>query len=110
MPQHFLGERNKTKREKRELFLNFTIRRRKLFSIWLHFAKGIDETNTEFAFCNLLQHTTNYAIYRLEEKSNCLSHVKSFGSLICLRDGDNQVQDLSITAHVKSQSKMTRLK
>ena len=60
------------------------------------------ETEVEVRLCNLLKHTPNYAIYRLEDKSNCISHVKSFGRLICLRDGDNLVRQ-SLALFWKSQ-------
>ena len=61
-------------------------------SLWFHLAISTKEIDVELTLCRLLKHTPNYAIYQLEEKSNCLSHVKSFGNLICLRDGDNLVR------------------
>ena len=62
--------------------------------VWFRLAMSTpQETEVEINLCNLLKHTPNYAIYRLEDKSNCISHVKSFGKLICLRDGNNQVKE-----------------
>ena len=49
------------------------------------------ETETELTLCKILQHTPNYRAYNLDQNSECLSHVKTYGDLICLRNGYNQV-------------------
>ena len=51
-----------------------------------------EETEVELILCQLLKHTPAFVIYRLHEKSECLSQVKTFGSVICLRDTYNQVK------------------
>ena len=71
--------------------------------IWIQLAMATaQETEVEINLCNLLKHTPNYAIYRLEEQSNCIAHVKSYGKLICLRDGDNKVKEKMLLRNCKA--------
>ena len=61
-----------------------------LFTIISGFQPSNDQT-IELTLCGLLKHTPFFVIYQLHDKSNCLSHVKHFGKIICLRDGENKV-------------------
>lgn len=56
------------------------------------------EVELELQLCNLLRHTPLYNIYQLEIKSNCLSQVRAFDELLCLRNKDNQV-NISLVTH-----------
>ena len=50
------------------------------------------DNNLELALCHLIRHTRNYAIFKLDQKSNCLAQVASFkNNIICLRNNENQV-------------------
>ena len=50
-----------------------------------------NDQNLELTLCALLKHTPFFVVYQLSDKSNCLSHVKPFGEIICLRDRENKV-------------------
>ena len=53
-----------------------------------------EEQNIELALCNLLKHTPLFVIYKLYDKSNCYSHAKSIGKLVCLQNGENKVKQV----------------
>ena len=61
------------------------------FNLNLCLSTAIDETTLELTLCKLLEHTPNYRMYHLDQHTECLSHVKSYGKIMCLRDGYNQV-------------------
>ena len=50
-----------------------------------------EEQNLELTLCQILKHTSFFVIYKLSDKSNCYSHAKTFGEVVCLRDGENKV-------------------
>ena len=54
--------------------------------------KITQDNNLELALCHLVRHTPNYAIFKLDQTSNCLAQVASFkNNIICLRNNENQV-------------------
>ena len=54
--------------------------------------QATEENDLELTLCHLVRNTPNYIIYGLEQKSNCLAHVTTYGSdIICLRNNENQV-------------------
>ena len=57
------------------------------------------DNNLELALCHLVRHTPNYAIFRLDQKGNCLAQVASFkNNIVCLRNNENQVSSFLIYA------------
>ena len=68
-----------------------------LYTIWalclnLCLSTVIDDAELELTLCKILQHTPNYQTYHLDQKTECLSHVKAYGEIMCLRNGYNQVK------------------
>ena len=54
-------------------------------------AEVVEETDVELALCHLVRRTSNYLKQKLDVRENCLSAVKSYGDLVCLRDENNLV-------------------
>ena len=54
-------------------------------------AEVVEEPDVELALCQLVRRTSNYIKQKLDVKENCLSAVKSYGDVVCLRDENNLV-------------------
>ena len=63
-----------------------------IFCLNLCLSTAIDDTALELTLCKILKNTPNYQNYHLDQKAECLSHVKSYGEVMCLRNGYNQVK------------------
>ena len=50
-----------------------------------------EEPDVELALCHLVRRTSNYIKQKLNVRENCLSAVKAYGDLVCLRDENNDV-------------------
>ena len=61
--------------------------------VFLSIAKSQpDEMHLELTLCHLIKHTPNYNIYQLHLQSNCVSQVKMYHNIFCLRNNDNKVK------------------
>ena len=75
--------------------------------IYLFLPGSLSQTDqiAELMLCKLLKHTPNYSIYKLHDKSNCHSHVKVFGDVACLRNGENKVRNTkNFILNIKTQN------
>ena len=61
-----------------------------------------EEQTLELTLCQILKHTSFYAIYKLNDKSNCYSHAKTYGEIVCLRNGENKVKNVLFFMAVKA--------